>query len=157
MAAIQEHSRITTKGQTTVPKAVRQALGVSYGGEIAFVVDEHGVSVRRVETDEADPVITAFLGFLEQDMLRHPRTVAAFPPDLAGRMEAALGTKLDSYDLIRAEAANGRTFLWYTTELEELENCDRVFVFRHGRIVATLEGGQIGERELIDASFRETA
>lgn len=83
---VQERSRITAKGQTTVPKAVRQALGVSYGGEIALVVDEQGVSVRRVETDEADPVIGAFLGFLEQDMLRHPENVAAFPAGLAKRM-----------------------------------------------------------------------
>jgi antitoxin PrlF len=83
---VQERSRITAKGQTTVPKAVRQALGVSYGGEIAFVVDEQGVSVRRVETDEADPVIGAFLGFLEQDMLRHPGNVVAFPAGLAERM-----------------------------------------------------------------------
>lgn len=85
---VQERSRITAKGQTTVPKAVRQALGVSYGGEIAFVVDEQGVSVRRVETDEADPVIGAFLGFLEQDMLRHPQNVVAFPVSLAERMRS---------------------------------------------------------------------
>lgn len=85
---VQERSRITAKGQTTVPKAVRQALGVSYGGEIAFVVNEHGVSVRRVETEEADPVIGAFLGFLEQDMLRNPQNVIAFPPTLADRMAA---------------------------------------------------------------------
>lgn len=85
---VQERSRITAKGQTTVPKAVRQALGVSYGGEIAFVVDEHGVSVRRVEAEEADPVIGAFLGFLEQDMLRNPQNVIAFPPGLADRMAA---------------------------------------------------------------------
>jgi antitoxin PrlF len=82
---VQERSRITAKGQTTVPKAVRQALGVSYGGEIAFVVDEHGVSVRRVETEEVDPVIGAFLSFLEQDMLRNPHNVVAFPPSLAKR------------------------------------------------------------------------
>lgn len=86
VTVIQERSRITAKGQTTVPKAVRQALGVSYGGEIAFVVDEHGVSVRRVETEASDPVIGAFLDFLEQDMLRDPRTVAAFPAGLAERM-----------------------------------------------------------------------
>lgn len=85
---VQERSRITAKGQTTVPKAVRQALGVSYGGEIAFVVDEHGVSVRRVEAEEADPVIGGFLGFLEQDMLRNPHNVVAFPPSLAERMAA---------------------------------------------------------------------
>ena len=85
---VQERSRITAKGQTTVPKTVRQALGVSYGGEIAFVVDEQGVSVRRVETNEADPVIAAFLGFLEQNMLRNPQNVAAFPASLAERMAA---------------------------------------------------------------------
>ncbi|MBJ6123462.1 type II toxin-antitoxin system PrlF family antitoxin [Sphingomonas sp. BT553] len=85
---VQEHSRITAKGQTTIPKAVRKALGVSYGGEIAFVVDEHGVSVRRVEVEEADPVIGAFLEFLEQDMLRNPQNVVAFPSGLAGRMTA---------------------------------------------------------------------
>ena len=27
-----------------------------------------------------------------------------------------IGTKLEVYDLIRGEAAAGRTFLWYTTE-----------------------------------------
>ena len=26
----------------------------------------------------------------------------------------------------------GRTFLWYTTEIEELRNCDRAYVFRNG-------------------------
>lgn len=88
---VQERSRITAKGQTTVPKAVRHALGVSYGGEIAFVVNEHGVSVRRVETDEADPVIGAFLSFLEQDMLRQPANVVAFPVSLAERMTALTG------------------------------------------------------------------
>ena len=32
-----------------------------------------------------------------------------------------IGTKLEVYDLIRAEARQGRTFLWYTTETDELE------------------------------------
>ena len=43
-----------------------------------------------------------------------------------------IGTKLEVYDLIRAEARGGRTFLWYTTETDELKNCDRVYVFRNG-------------------------
>ena len=33
-----------------------------------------------------------------------------------------VGTKLEVYDLIRAEASQGRTFLWYTTEMDELDN-----------------------------------
>ena len=47
-------------------------------------------------------------------------------------------TKLEVYGLIRAEAERGRTFLWYTTEVEELKNCDRAYVFRNGAIVAEL-------------------
>ena len=68
-----------------------------------------------------------------------------------------IGTKLDVYDLIRREAAAGRTFLWYTTELEELRNCDHVYVFRHGRIVAELERAGLTEQQLIQASFQEAA
>ena len=44
-----------------------------------------------------------------------------------------VGTKLEVYDLIRGEAERGRTFLWYTTEMEELNNCDHIYVFRKGR------------------------
>jgi ribose transport system ATP-binding protein len=64
-----------------------------------------------------------------------------------------IATKLEVYDLIRAEAANGRTFLWYTTELEELENCDQVYVFRNGRIVADLGRGELTEAKVIQSSF----
>ena len=68
-----------------------------------------------------------------------------------------IGTKLDVYDLIRAEARKGRTFLWYTTETEELDNCDRVYVFRNGRIVAELSRSELTEEKVIHSSFAETA
>jgi ribose transport system ATP-binding protein len=65
------------------------------------------------------------------------------------------GTKLEVYDLIRREARSGRTFLWYTTETEELENCDHVYVFRNGRIVADLRRGELTEEKVIQSSFIE--
>jgi ribose transport system ATP-binding protein len=68
-----------------------------------------------------------------------------------------IGTKLDVYDLIREEAHNGRTFLWYTTETEELENCDCVYVFRSGRIVANLSRDELSEEKVIQSSFGEVA
>jgi len=49
-----------------------------------------------------------------------------------------IGTKLEVYDLIREEAKAGRTFLWYTTEMDELAHCDHVYVFRGGAIVASV-------------------
>jgi ribose transport system ATP-binding protein len=67
-----------------------------------------------------------------------------------------ISTKLEVYDLIRTEAHAGRTFLWYTTEMEELENCDHVYVFRNGRIVADLRRGELTEERVIHSSFQET-
>ncbi len=66
-----------------------------------------------------------------------------------------VGTKLEVYDLVRAEADAGRTFLWYTTELEELKNCDHVYVFRNHRIVADLTRRDLTEERVIQSSFQE--
>jgi ribose transport system ATP-binding protein len=66
-----------------------------------------------------------------------------------------VSTKLEVYDLIRAEANAGRTFLWYTTEMEELQNCGHVYVFRSGRIVADLRRGELSEERVIHSSFQE--
>ena len=68
-----------------------------------------------------------------------------------------VGTKLEVYDLIRAEAGSGRTFLWYTTEMDELNNCDHVYVFREGRIVADLSCEELTEEKVLRSSFKETA
>jgi ribose transport system ATP-binding protein len=66
-------------------------------------------------------------------------------------------TKLEVYDLIRAEAQRGRTFLWYTTEVEELKNCDRAYVFRNGAIVAELARDELNEEQVIHSSFAGAA
>jgi ribose transport system ATP-binding protein len=65
------------------------------------------------------------------------------------------GTKLEVYDLVREEAARGRTFLWYTTETEELKNCDRVYIFRNSTIVAELTRDELTEERVIHSSFAE--
>jgi ribose transport system ATP-binding protein len=62
-------------------------------------------------------------------------------------------TKLEVYDLVREEAKGGRVFLWYTTETEELKNCDRIYVFREGMIVAHLSREELTEERVIHASF----
>ena len=62
-------------------------------------------------------------------------------------------TKLEVYALISEEARRGRTFLWYTTETEELANCDHAYIFRDGAIVAHLESGELTEERVIQSSF----
>jgi ribose transport system ATP-binding protein len=67
-----------------------------------------------------------------------------------------ISTRLQVYDVIREEARGGRTFLWYTTEIDELENCDRVYVFRNGRIVSVLGRDDLTEEKVIQSSFQDS-
>ncbi len=95
-AMLEEISTITAKGQTTVPKSVRTALGVDYGGKIAFRVDERGVSVHRAEVENEDPAIDRFLAFLADDIARRPEAVTALTPTLAELLAALTeGVKVD--------------------------------------------------------------
>jgi ribose transport system ATP-binding protein len=68
-----------------------------------------------------------------------------------------VGTKLEVYDLIRDEAEKGRTFLWYTTETDELKNCDHTYVFRDGVIVADIARADLSEEKILQSSFKESA
>ncbi|WP_374308809.1 ATP-binding cassette domain-containing protein [Dongia sp.] len=68
-----------------------------------------------------------------------------------------VGTKLEVYDLVKEEAAAGRTFLWYTTEIDELSNCDHVYVFRSGQIVDDIPRAEMTEERILRASFHEAA
>ncbi|MGV9194792.1 sugar ABC transporter ATP-binding protein [Microbacterium sp. MC2] len=64
-------------------------------------------------------------------------------------------TKNELYALMRAEAALGRSIVWYSTENGEMAHCDRVYVFRSGRIVSELSGDEITEDRIIADSFDE--
>jgi len=66
-----------------------------------------------------------------------------------------IATKLEVYGIIADEARMGRTFLWYTTEMDELAHCDRTYVFRNGVIVAELARGELTEALVIQSSFHE--
>ncbi len=66
-----------------------------------------------------------------------------------------VGTKQEVYSMIRSEAAAGRTFIWYTTEMDELEHCDHVYVFRENRIVADLSRNEMTEEKVLHSSFHD--
>ncbi len=68
-----------------------------------------------------------------------------------------VGTKRDVYALIADEARAGRTFVWYTTEFDELHHCDRVYVFNDGRIVGELARAELSEERVLSLSFHELA
>ena len=47
------HSRITSKAQTTIPRAVRLALGLNEGDEIAYEIDGDRVILSRRSPPDA--------------------------------------------------------------------------------------------------------
>jgi len=103
---LEEVSTITAKGQTTVPKSVRRALGVDCGGRIAFRVDDRGVSVHRADAGDGDPAIGSFLDFLARDVGRRPEAIAALSPALAARIAALTqSVDVDPDDRIEGEVA----------------------------------------------------
>jgi ribose transport system ATP-binding protein len=66
-----------------------------------------------------------------------------------------VGTKQEVYRIIRAEADKGRTFLWYTTEMDELLLCHHAYVFRDRAIVADLGSADLTEEAVLQASFAD--
>lgn len=46
--------RVTTKGQVTIPKHIREALGIEPGDEIRFDEAEAGYTLQKVEPTTAD-------------------------------------------------------------------------------------------------------
>jgi antitoxin PrlF len=97
-------STITRKGQTTIPKPVREALGVGAGDRIRFRVDsERRVTVHRAE-EEDDPVIDAFLAFLATDIQRKPDVLAALSPAFVQKIaDLTKGVELDVDEPIEGE------------------------------------------------------
>ncbi len=68
-----------------------------------------------------------------------------------------IGTKQEVYSILRSEADKGRTFIWYSTEMDEICLCDRVYVFNNGAIVAELKGDEVTEKNILAASFMGAA
>jgi antitoxin PrlF len=66
---------VTDRGQTTIPAAIRKLLQVDRRSSVVFRVTEDGsvmLTAKPASADEADPVVTSFLTFLEADMTKHP-------------------------------------------------------------------------------------
>ena len=101
MAAIHEVATITSKGQITLPKPIRQALGVDVGSKVAFdFTDDHVIVTRVIDESHEDPAIGSFLALLEKD-LKTGRHITSLPDDLARSMIAGLGKQVDLDEDIR--------------------------------------------------------
>lgn len=77
---------VSRKGQTTLPLAVRQILGVRDGGEIVVRTDGRRVIIEPVEAEHSDPAIAAFLRLIAADIAAG-RNVGALPAGLLRTLE----------------------------------------------------------------------
>ena len=59
------HSRITAKSQTTIPRAVREALGIGPGDDIAYEISNGAVVLKRVAKTPRDMFLSNFSTFTE--------------------------------------------------------------------------------------------
>ena len=49
---VMEIARITARGQTTIPKRIREAAGFHEGDAIAFELEDDRVTIRKIVRDE---------------------------------------------------------------------------------------------------------
>ena len=97
MSIIHEVATMTAKGQITVPKPIRQALGAEAGTKVTFELHENGqVVVSRADAEHEDPAIGAFLDLLARD-IEAGRNIRELPGGLARKMleHAELDIDLD--------------------------------------------------------------
>ena len=105
MSSLHEVATITSKGQITLPKPIRQALGLHIGSKVAFDLHDSQVVVSRAENmPHHDPAIIGFLALLEKD-IASGRRVTALPEKLARSMVKALKRPVDLNQEIEGDVA----------------------------------------------------
>jgi antitoxin PrlF len=99
---IHELATITSKGQITLPKAIRQVLGVDAGGKVVFDVRADGkIVVSTAEEAHEDPAISGFLDILAADI--QAGNVQMLPGELAQVLLQNAGYELDLDEPIDGE------------------------------------------------------
>ena len=102
-ATIHEVATITSKGQITLPKSIRQALGVDFGGKVAFDLMGSQVFVSPVEdAPHEDPAIMSFLTLLEKG-IQSGQHITTLPEDLSRLMLAVLKQPVDLNEEIEGD------------------------------------------------------
>lgn len=88
-AKIEKTCTVTSKGQTTLPLAIRQMLGVPHGGRIVARAEGRRVVLEAVDDEHRDPAIGAFLSMMTADIAAG--RVETMPEDLVASLRQAMG------------------------------------------------------------------
>ena len=90
MTDIHEVATLTSKGQITLPRSIRKALGVDTGEKVAFDLRDGEIIVSSAKPKHEDPAIGAFLDLIEAD-ISAGRNLQTLPRGLAQALLASRG------------------------------------------------------------------
>lgn len=92
LATLEANSTLTDRYQTTVPEAIRRALKLTKRDKIHYTIQSNGAVLltRAVQTDNDDPALTQFLGFLARDLASHPERIQALDNQLVQRIQSLM-------------------------------------------------------------------
>ena len=105
-ATLEVESTLTDRYQTTVPETVRRALGLSKRDKIHYSIRPSGdVVLTRVDaSEEGDPVLGHFLGFLARDIASHPERLQAVDVSFVQRLQTLVdGIEVDLDSALSAD------------------------------------------------------
>lgn len=93
-ATLKVESTLTDRYQTTVPETVRRALQLGKRDKIHYTIRPGGEVVlsRAESSEECDPVLGQFLGFLARDIARHPERLQALDTGFVQRLQSLTGS-----------------------------------------------------------------
>ena len=89
-ATLEVESTLTDRYQTTVPETVRRALHLGKRDKIHYTIRPGGeVVLSRADTsEEADPVLGQFIGFLARDISNHPERLQSLDSGFVQRLQS---------------------------------------------------------------------
>jgi len=92
-AALEAESTLTDRYQTTVPETVRRALRLRKRDKIQYVIRPSGevVLTRASDSENDDPVLGQFLGFLAHDIATRPGHLQLVGSDFVQRVQSLVG------------------------------------------------------------------
>lgn len=93
--------RVTTKGQVTIPKKIRDTLGIEPGDEVAFEETEAGYTIRKEAptTAEGDDPFEKYRGSADSDQTmpeRMRRLRGEYPRDVSDDPSIGAETGVDT-------------------------------------------------------------
>lgn len=81
---VEASAKLTSKNQTTIPTSVRTALGLEPMDRIRFQILSDGrveLTKDLSQEQEFDPMVLAFLDFIEADIIANPQILSVLQRD----------------------------------------------------------------------------